>query len=104
MTLPIVDGTGRGRRIARRRAARARELNEGIFGLNVLAGYGQALDGKCSTSQNSDPAKPPSPLQAAAVEDRSLLVERDLGPCPCGREASFRETLQGRAGYPDDTA
>ena len=54
-------------------------MNEGIFGLNFLAGYGQARDGLASTSQNSGPA------------------------CTCSREASFRETLRGRAGYPAET-
>lgn len=111
--VPEVSGTGRARRRNRRLTARVREANETIFGLNFLAGYGNAIgdatadeggiDGGTGSRQGRSSAASNS-LQAAAVSDIHDLVAEAPEMCQGGREASFRETLRGRAGYPADTA
>ena len=91
--VPLVDGTGVHRRRARRRAARAREANEAIFGLNFLAGLG-ALRVPAADGDNS--------LQAAAIRDVFAFVD-ECEYDQCSEEGSFHEILRGRAGYDSDT-
>ena len=97
--------------------ARVKKVNETISGLNLLAGYGEAsgtadahcLDGSHHDNANigGEPFEPQSSynsLQAVVISDIRDLVE-ELPEVPSsGMEASFRETLRGRAGYATDTA
>ena len=94
LPVPSVDGSGVQRRRARRQAARIREANEAIFGLNFLAGYG--------TSHREQAAGVGNSLQVAAVDD--ILGRVDEGGFDqCSGEGSLREILRGRAGYDSDT-
>ena len=115
--VPAISGTGRARRRTRRFVARVKEVNATISGLDFLAGYGEAsgtadahcLDGPHHDNANTggEPFEPQSSynsLQAAVISDIRDLVE-ELPEVPSsGMEASFRETLRGRAGYPSNTA
>ena len=94
LPVPSVDGQGVHRRRARRRAARIREANESIFGLNFLAGYGPPPDQQAVEAKNS--------VQAAVIDDILSLVDEG-GDDVCSEEGSFREILRGRAGYDSDT-
>ena len=67
--VPPVEGTGVHRRRARRRAARAREANEAVFGLNFLAGYGAPRSERAVDVDNS--------LHDAAVDNILNLTAAD---------------------------
>ena len=95
LAVPTVEGQGVQRRRARRRAARVREANEAIFGLNFLAGYGISHREHAIDVENSD-------LQVAAVDDILNLVDEGGFDQGSG-EGSLREILRGRAGYDSDT-
>ena len=94
LPVPPVDGSGVHRRRARRRAARSREANEAIFGLNFLAGYGTVHHRAAVDEDNS--------LQATAVADVLALADERTSD-PCSEEGSLWEILRGRAGYDSDT-
>ena len=72
---------------------RVREVNETIYGLNFLAGYGDAR-GRKEDLDNS--------MQSSVVSDIFEAVDKVPGDT-VSMEGSFREILRGRAGYPADT-
>ena len=117
MEVLTISGTGCARRRTRRFVARIKEVNETICGLHFLAGYGEAsgtADARCLDCSHHDnanigggPFEPQSPynsVQVSVISDIRDLVE-ELPEVPSSSmEASFRETLRGRAGYATDTA